>query len=253
MSTIKTVHIITYCDDLELIYGSLLVFDSVRLAFPDSKIVVSENSNSSEVKSLVWDKAKAVEAFYVDVPLGFSHHDVLSSIFTVEEDAFAVVDPDVIFWDRFDRVSDFLIEGRYLPTFKDPYTKCLTKERLHTSMIKVGDPERLRKKIEEVRENFFEWDPFKPFMYKNENLWERFDTLASLYSVFKNDCYKFTERELNCYDHLFCGSHLPRVIDNLGNWKDVFASSHEKAKTSNRRDLKGLWREQDLFFQEHRN
>ena len=253
MPTIKTVHIITYCDNLDLIYGSLLVFDSVRLAFPNAKIVVSENSNLSEAKSLVWDRAKAVEAFYIDVPLGFSHHDVLSSIFTVEEDAFAIVDPDVIFWDRFDYVSDFLIEGRYLPTFKDPYTKCLTKERLHTSMIKVGDPQRLRKEIEDVRENFFEWDPFKPFMYRNKNLWERSDTLASLYSVFKNDCYKFTESELNSYDHLFCGSHLPRVIDNLGNWKDIFVFSHEKAKTSNCTDLKGLWRKQDLFFQEHKN
>lgn len=249
MNTVKNVHVITYCNNLDLLYGSLLVFETIKKGFPNSTIIISENNSLPEAKIEISKVAKDLNAKYIEVPPGYSHTTLIENIIDCETEPFAIVDPDVIFWNRFDSVSESsLIEGRYIPAFKDPYSKCITHERLHTSLLKISNPIALKALIKEIKSVFFDWDPFKPIMYFENETWKRFDGFASLCALTKNYLHSFTEEELNCYDHLFCGSHITLVADHMGEWKNLFLDSHKHAKNKNYIKLKQIWKEQDKFF-----
>ena len=47
------VHISCYCDDLELLGGATLVFDTIRVGFPTSKVYCNWMGYSEEAKAVV--------------------------------------------------------------------------------------------------------------------------------------------------------------------------------------------------------
>lgn len=245
---ISRVYIITYCRDLDLLYGSTLVFGSLRVGFPESEIVVIDNASLPEARAVIRNAAKGAGALFEEAPPGRRHHELLREIVRTADVPFAVVDPDVIFWSRFDQAGSGLIEGRLIPTFRDPYTQCLTHERLHTSLLKIQDPSALRSAIEQ-HSRFFEFDPIAPVMVHRAGVWERFDTMGGIYSLLKASCRSFTIDELDHYDHLFCGSHADQVTETLGDAAGSFEAIHQAVRSKDFQSIKGAWKQQQLFFQ----
>jgi hypothetical protein len=131
------------------------------------------------------------------------------------------------------------------------WREALVRERLTHALVHgittfiEGDTEELRAEIKKYA-SFFEFDPIAPIMFYRGG-WERYDTLGSLYSV-AEDCRAFTPAELDCYDHLFCGSHIDLVADKLGEYSEQVLASHQMAKDGNYKNLKGIWRLQEQFF-----
>lgn len=244
-TVINTVYITTYCRNLDLLYGSTLVFDTIRIGFPDSNIIVIDNASIPVARDQIRLAAESIGAYYYQEENEQKHNHILARIFNASKVPFAIVDPDIIFWDRFDQTGGGLMEGRLIPTFCDPYSQCLTHSRLHTSLLKVASPDELRAEIKKYA-SFFEFDPIAPIMFYRGG-WERYDTLGSLYSV-AEDCRAFTPAELDCYDHLFCGSHIDLVADKLGEYSEQVLASHQMAKDGNYKNLKGIWRLQEQFF-----
>ena len=247
---VQKVYIITYCRDLDLLYGSTLVFDTLRIGFPESEVVVIDNASLPEARAVIRKAAHEAGALFEQVPTERKHHELLREIVRTAEVPFAIVDPDVIFWSRFDQLSSSLIEGRLIPTFRDPYTQCLTHERLHTSLLKIPDPHALRSAMDPCG-RYFEFDPIAPAMVHRNGVWERFDTMGGIYSVLKASCRAFTEADLDHYDHLFCGSHADRIAEALGDAAGAFSAMHQAARSNDLSSVKGVWREQQRFFEAH--
>ena len=247
MTRIETVYVITYCRRLDLLYGTTMVFNTIRVGFPDSAIVVIDNASLPEVRGILQGLADSIGAQFQQVSEVQKHHEILGGIFRMANGPFAIVDPDVMFWSRFDHAGSGSIEGRLIPTFQDPHSQCLTHKRLHTSLLKVPDPKGLRSAIEQFA-SYFDFDPFAPTMFHRAGVWERYDTLGSTYALLEGSCHAFTDYELDHYDHLFCGSHVDMVAKTLGSFTDSFLDSHKAAQENNFSKMKGIWRLQQLFF-----
>ena len=135
-----------------------------------------------------------------------------------------------------------------IPTFNDPYTKCKTQERLHTSFLKFNQPQALHEALVSTKAKYFDWNPFTPIMFKDSQGWMRFDALANLYATIKESCHVFTEAELSSYDHLFCGSHIDLVIADIAESFPWVSKVHAEVKNGNHEVMRGIWKKQEAFF-----
>jgi len=246
-----TVFILTYCRNIDLLHGSTLIFDTIRTGFPTAEVVVCDNSSLPEARSEIKRLAEREACKFIQIENEISHWEFLTKIIFNAKGTIVFLDPDVIFWENCEQWEfNSLMAGRYLPTFNDPYTKTMTLERLHTSFLWIPSAENLTAKVYESVLNNFDFMPIKPFsfLFGEELYW--YDTLGSLYSLYKNDCHNFTEYELSSYDHLFVGSHSDRVIPHLPEkYQEMIKTSNELAVRDPQK-LKGLWKQQEEFFNE---
>ena len=141
-----------------------------------------------------------------------------------------------------------LLAGRRIPRFACELTGCVTHPRAHTSFLWIPEVGALRDAIQALRARFFEFEPFRPAMFLLNNVWQRFDTAASLYAALPDRVHAFSVRELEAYDHLFCGTHLGMVAPTLhpeyaARWKQM----HQEVQ-ANHLALKGAWKMQEDYF-----
>ncbi len=133
----------------------------------------------------------------------------------------------------------------------------LTFPRLHTSFLWLADVARLRARILATAAMHEEWDPFAAFQCPSPThaqLWYRLDTAASLYAACRHDAISFTEDHLNAYDHVFHGSHagtLAHMTSRADAVQDYewFVRGMEAVRQGEYGALRGLWREQETYFQ----
>lgn len=255
-SKIENVFVIVFCKNAELSYGSTLVFDSIRTGFPDSNIHVIDNGIFDfSVKKSIQNKVKEIDgSFYSDGKV-YTHHQLLRTIISKISGSVAIVDPDIIFWDRMDTTSDSLVSGRKIPIFFDPISECINHERIHTSLLKISDVEMMSNLIVDIEKKYEDLDLMSPLKYKRFGVWERFDTMSSFCSVYPDFISEFDESELDKYDHLFCGTHLDVVKDKLCidnspvEWEREFLNIHKYAKNKQYDKLRGIWKIQNKFFE----
>jgi hypothetical protein len=255
-SKIENVFVIVFCKNVELSYGSTLVFDSIRTGFPDSNIHVIDNGIFDfSIKQSIKNKVKEIDgSFYSDGKV-YTHHQLLRTIISKISGSIAIVDPDIIFWDRMDTTSDSLVSGRKIPIFFDPISKCINHQRIHTSLLKISNTEIMINLIESAEKSYNESDLMSPVMLKRLDVWERFDTMSSFCSVYPDFISEFDEIELDKYDHLFCGTHLDVVKDKLCidnspvEWEREFSNIHKYAKNKQYDKLRGIWKIQNKFFE----
>jgi hypothetical protein len=86
----------------------------------------------------------------------------------------------------------------------------------------------------------------------------RWDTGARLYAALEPQSVRaFDETHLNCYDHLFCGTHaaslLPRTREDF---RQEFQELHDAARRDGEQSLstslRGAWRIQDRYYSARR-
>ena len=243
------VYITTWCRSEELLYGSTLVFDSLRTGFPDSDVVVVENASPRALRPPIEEAAARTGCAFFQLEEEESHWSLIESYVLGAEGPIVVVDPDVVFWERIDG-WDFggaLMAGRLLPDFADAYSRTFTLSRLHTSHLRFPNPQALRARIGAILKARFEAGSlFEPKMLPPG--WWRWDTAAPLYHALGEEAVAFTEAQLDGYDHLFCGSHLPLVLPSMDPASGALMSdAHARAKTD-AASLKGIWRPQRDYF-----
>jgi hypothetical protein len=250
-SVVKHVYILTWCDRPENLYGTALVFKTLRVGFPSATVHVVDNASLPAVRSHLEQLAQSCSAHFTQLTRSIGHHDFIEQTLKQQETGTAVfVDPDVCFWDDIE-TWDFnaLIAGRLLPKFKCEYTGCLTHARLHTSLLWIPNVEALLQAIRTLQLRFFEFQPFRPIMFMLDNRWQRFDTTATLYAALTDQMYAFTESQLDSYDHLFCGTHFQSVAAKIRpDYSLLFERLHQFVQYDHRA-LKGAWRLQEEYFQ----
>ncbi len=244
------VYVITYCSDPDYLNGTTLIFKTIRTGFPTARIHVIDNASIKKSREYIKQCADSVNATYSQLQEELEHWQILADLaHNIWEGTCILIDPDVCFWQNCEQWKfDVLIAGRLIPRFHDDYSQCITEPRLHTSFLWVNDAEKLRKAIKDICERYYEFYPFLPFMYRDENgQWIRFDTGASLYAALINRMQGFTHAELRAYDHLFCGTNYKEVAAQLNNQTE-FIDIH-KQSINDYRKLRGIWKRQEEYFQ----
>ena len=241
------VYVVSWCRSMDQLYGASLVFKTLRTGFPTAEVIVIENASPPELRAPILQAAKAVECEVVQLETEALHSTLIKQVVMAASEPVVFIDPDVVFWQA---VQDWtfgpaLMAGRYLPDFDDPYSNTRTLSRLHTAHLWFPDPVTLRARMEEIRQQRWEvGDFFEPSMRPPG--WWRWDTAAVLFHALRAEASRFGDRELDAYDHLFCGSHLNMVLPAMGE-----AGAPLEACTPCAPDqpaIRGVWREQELFF-----
>ncbi len=244
------VYVVTWCKEIENLYGTTLVFKTLRIGFPTAKLYVIDNASLAAVRPLIQRHSEACDASFTQLTQEIAHHEVIERTLEGQAEGTAVfVDPDVCFWDNAEGWQfDALIAGRLIPKYACEYTGCITHPRLHTSFLWIPEVELLREAIRALRARFFDFHPFRPVMFRLDDGWHRWDTGAGLYAALPERLRAFAKGELESYDHLFCGTHLHQVVTKIRpDYALLFDCMHRRVKADHRA-LKGAWRIQDDYF-----
>jgi len=249
--TAPRVTILTYCAHPALAYGTLLVFKTLRIGFPTASVEVYDNGSHPDVARAIACAAADVGAtFEAMQPRHFGKHLRWMLLERGPLDGpLVILDPDVIFWERAEQ-WDFgtaLLAGRLIP--RHGIGPIAIAPRLHPSLLWVPDVASLRAAVRDLDPQAIRWEFERGQHVTRERgavvFW---DTLAPLYGALRDRCRAFSERELDAYDHLFFGSHLP-VRDQVSNAFTALACElHKAAATEDWNALRGAWRKQERFF-----
>lgn len=233
-----TVLILTFCDDIKLLYGTLMVFDTLRIGFPDADVLVFDNGSIPEALPQIQAAATFAGCQFIPMQrapfLGFYHWALFEQ---TEFDSVVLLDPDVIFWDRLE-VPPGLFSGRLMPTMHSQGVTALP--RIHPSLLCVPSVSALRSALKHTRCN-----PVNQLYATIDGKEYFWDTLAMAHQIVPGTA--FTSAQLDCYDHLFFGSHFTAIEATLP--KDsAIERGHMAAKAGEFGAIQGLWREQEKDF-----
>lgn len=244
------VHMLTYCAHPTSAYGSLLAFDTLRTGFPTAEVEVWDNGSCQEVLSAIEKQAKSVGARFQAMSNRHYAEHLRWVLLEREHPAgvpLVLCDPDVIFWNC---VEDWdfdgaLFAGRLMPLMANGGTTCLP--RLHPSLLFIPDVDALRREVRSIASRSFAWDPVGPFTAHLSGKAYFWDTLGNLYQALGHQSKAFTEQELNCYDHLFFGSHLGVMGASADrDMVEFFTEVHRRAAQGDHEALRGIWRLQQV-------
>lgn len=249
MSGKPKVFIVTWCREAELLYGSLLIFKTLRTGFPTAEVTVIENASPPELRPPIYEAAAAAGCAVRQLEEERPHWSLVEEIATTHDQPTVVLDSDLAFWESVEdwTFGEALMAGRYLPEFADPFTDTLTMARLHSSHLWFPRPDALRARLAALaRFRTQSGSLFQPRMMPPG--WWRWDTASALFHALGEEAVRFGEPHLDAYDHLFCGSHLPLVLPRLGErWGGLMSELHLRSQTD-LPSLKGVWRLQEQFF-----
>lgn len=257
------VYVLTFCPGTDVLYGNLPALRTLRTGFPTAEIVVIDNRSCAKATDLF--KALCVQNGYTFRQLKERvHHDeYLQWVTSAEQGPVAIVDPDVIFWENCEQLlaatpSDTLLKGRLIPAMRSATPEQThIAPRLHPSFLCIPDCGLLHKEISitlGTGVNVHGGDSVTPWRHgvmRGPGAWVAYDTGAIIYEALRIRCLPFTELELNRYDHLFFGSHISK-LSVCGYGSEVVQQAHRVhavAKTGRYSVLKGVWRQQQQYFE----
>ena len=164
-----TVFILTFCRKADLLYGSTLLFKTLRVGFPGAAVVVVDNASIPEARAEIAPLARDADCRFLQVEgVPVEHHDFLSDVLEAMagDDAprgpVVFLDPDVCLWSCCEGFAfDGLMAGRFIRPFTMATTGALMLPRLHTSFLWVPDARRLWARIAAIKAVHFDFDPFR--------------------------------------------------------------------------------------------
>jgi hypothetical protein len=236
------INTLLYCRHPKDAAGNWVFFETIRKAFPEETINVYSNQNSKEFDCVAMKKCQQVNANFLPIENEIKHSEFIASLITLSKKPFYVVDPDVIWFKKMPKSFTGAMAGRLIPDFYDTYTKSNTHKRIHTSVMWL-DPEKIKELLTTV--TWFQFDPISSCTYYLNGCLYRFDSLAKLYQflVTKDSCYEFTKKENDGFAHLFCGTHLSVVGDEI----EQLEATHKKAITDKKFAM-SLYDQQVQYF-----
>jgi hypothetical protein len=254
---IMNVFILTFCRDLKAFYGTSLIFQTLRVGFPNARVRVIDNDSIPEAQDQIAMLCRENECEFEAVrEPGIEHYEFIESTLfklardTTNDGPIVFLDPDICLWQSCENFSfDGLIAGKKLGKFHDIITNTITMPRVHTSFLWVNDARMLYREILKIKARRFDFSPFQPFSFKMAGDWYRYDTGASLYAAMPDRHSFFSESHFEYYDHIYAGSHLDWIFNYYTDeCREMMTRTHNWAKTKSIAALKGIWREQERIF-----
>jgi hypothetical protein len=252
------VFILTYCRNMDLFYGTGLVFKTLRVGFPNTRVKVVDNASIPQARAEIEALAKENECLFEQIQApGIEHHDFLQNTIRAAAEGASLqgplvfLDPDVCLWDSWEDVRfEGLMAGKLRA--KIELNHALLMPRIDTSFLWIPDAKRLHNEIRKIKATHFDFHPFLSFSFKMDGTWYRYDTGASLYAVISDRVSYFRREHFARYDHIQSGSH----VDLLWSCYDrdvagVIREIHGFAREGNLEALKGIWRRQYRIWRRH--
>lgn len=254
------VYILVSCRKPELLPAALMVFDTIRVGFPTAKIAAHGNNLTGDALHEVHSRCARIGVRFQNIDPIY-HHEWIEELVEKEDHPFVICDTDMVFWEK---VEDWgitaMLAGRFVPEFMCEFMKARSQSRLHTSLLFI-DPARLRHMrkvyLEQIPTAFYSPRPNliypqivplaipggMPVMYNmQQNLF--FDTCSMLYHAVGGRA--FVEDQLDCYDHLNCGT----ISDLVGpTMTDGKMQEHHRMIFENPELAKGIWRKQQEYLE----
>lgn len=239
----------------ELRKFGLMVFETLRIGFPTASVTVDMNNLSEDDETAVMQSCGRVNA--VARTTKTIHHIWIEKLLADEHDPFWIVDTDIIFYanfEQFDCEFKSPLCGWRIPEFNDSFSGCITRARLHTSLLRI-DPVRVRQAIKEYESQIAD-TPFTPkanliyplvVPFKGKRYF--YDTCSMVYNSIGGQ--QFEDRHKMAFSHLHFGT-IPDVV--LPRLPQAEASQMEQARqcvVSNPSWGKGAWRIQEAWYASH--
>ncbi|MGN6525794.1 MAG: hypothetical protein ACTHL8_05350 [Burkholderiaceae bacterium] len=246
------VHVLTHCVHPILAYGSLLVFDSIRTGYPTADIEVFDNGSCAEMIPRIEAAARSVGATFTAMPLRhYSDHWRWNLLEREWPDRPVVfLDADVVLWGNCEQweFGDALMAGWLMPERRWGHT--VEHPRLHPSHLWVPSIRALAAELARrcPPQIAGHWHPIGPVSEWRGSEYHRHDTLAPLFWALDDRCEVFGEAHLDQYTHLFYGAHLPHI--QIASGADVLLNAHRAAVAGDVASLRGIWPQQQRFFEE---
>lgn len=242
-----TVFVLTYCRNVELFYGTELIFKCLRTGFPNANVVVIDNASLPEVKPEIEALAKDNDCHYEEIPApGVVHHQFIQNVISAmaEDESgdapLIFLDPDIYLWNNCEDFEfDGLIAGRLVGGIGDEITQSYTMPRLHTSFMWIPSARKLQDAIWKLKARHHDFEPFQSYTSLIGEMWYRYDTGAGLYAALGGKVSIFKKKHLDRYGHLYGGSHLDIILGIYDlKTKKMMLEIHKHAKDGNMQALK---------------
>lgn len=239
---IPTVVILTYCAHPALAYGTLMVFKTLRTGFPTARVEVYDNGSHPEAREQVMQACAEIDADFVAMESCHWTAHIARQLLEREDDGAPLVllDPDVAFWASVEgwNFGDALMAGRLMPEVRSG--PIVSHARLHPSLLWVPSVARLRTAMAA--------DEIAPHLRPAGGAVHFWDTLALAYARIGDRCQALSPEHLDCFDHLFFGSHLPVIDSRLSDHDTIIHRCHRAAAAGDLEAIRGSWREQVDYF-----
>lgn len=245
------VHILATCRNADIIRGTTLVFDTIRTGFPNAEIRVYENALPRFAQKPVRKACDKAGCMVVESKPTI-HHEWIESLLATENEPFYICDTDVVFWKSFEGFTwPTALAGRFVPQFYDEFTNCITRARLHGSLLYI-DPAMVKAGVSTWLSQFpkTDFNPpanlIHPLVIPSGSESYFHDTCCLLYQAIGGS--EFNEAHLDCYDHLNCGTISDLVAPHV---TDLRMREAHFAVFENPLLAKGVWTSQDEYYRRH--
>lgn len=244
------VHILASCPTPDALPYTLLVFDTLRVGFPTADIMVNVNGKSGEQEVAEACRKAGVEC----APCGNTiHHEWIDDLFDYKTEPFWLCDTDMVFYAPVEGWTfDAPMAGWRIPEWRDDFSRCITRPRLHTSLMWI-DPMRVHTDLAKFNAELPQ-GPFTPFVnpvyplvipFKGQRYF--YDTCSMLYHAIGGQAFMDAQKE--AYFHANFGTIeslvLPRLPDaaRMKAARDAVLKDHSLGR--------GMWREQEAYYANH--
>lgn len=243
------IHILATCRKLPMLRSSTLVFDTIRVGFPDEQIHVTVNTDIADAKREIVQSCEKVKATYEHACT--VHHKWIRDTLERSRSPLWICDTDMVFFNKFDASSllGSALAGTFTPRFMDPFSKCMTMERLHTCLLYMH-PRMIQHRITswqlQVPETKFtpKVDLIDPLVIPTLHGNTFFDTCSLLYQAIGGQ--SFNDKQLASFAHLHCGTWADMIEPVMPG----MLSMHKQA-IENPEFAKNLRKLQSDFYAKH--
>jgi hypothetical protein len=251
----EPVHILVTCRNRALLPAATLVFQTLRIGFPDAPVHVwGKPGNCCEEETAM--AASLTGAELHAAPEEYEHDGWIQFLLEEEEEPFWICDTDVVFWTKFEHTPDGSpLAGVRTPSFFEPWMGVQYRERLHTCLMRI-DPKAFRKAESRYLDRF----PAHPFAPVLELVHQQlqperrlgvmvthfYDTLAMAWHCFGGQ--EFTKRQIESFDHLNCATYADLIAPSL----DFDIRKAHNAIYEDISRARGSWALQFKWFAEHK-
>jgi hypothetical protein len=249
----KSVYIVTFCDNLDYLYASTLIFKTLRMGFPTAEVHVIDNHSLPKAARHIQGLAEENECQFRRLPSVADQPRLLADMIlnSGSEGTVVFLHPDICFWKNCENWSfDKLIAGRFLPMFLEANRDSIMMPSLHSHFWWIENIKLFRERIVEAysKNHVDPLAAFSLYAYRLNGRWHRFDLGAGLYNAVREDVYCFGDKELDCYDHLYGGSYYELIIQVLDEEGGKMIERAHACARSDYRQLRGLWKIQEEYL-----
>jgi hypothetical protein len=248
---IPCVHILASCPTPAALPYTLLVFDTLRVGFPTAKATVYANGDDAIAHFREIETAAnriGSECFAVPPTI---HHRWIEGLLASEKEPFWILDTDLVFYGKVeDWAFNAPLAGWRIPEWRDDFSRCITRARLHTSLLWI-DPVKVKAELEKFKGELPD-GPFTPFVnpiyplvvpFKGKRYF--YDTCSLLFHAVGGTA--FTDAQLGQYFHANFGCIESLVLCRLPDADKMKAV--RDAVLKNPALGHGAWRSQMAYFQ----